>query len=188
VRVDRVVALIIGAGVFGGSGAYLSSHATRHVQAQVSSSPATIPAGIGSPTANGLACSSGMASSTSASLWVDRSIPSNQNAIYRCVLNTDNTTYAWQAPFTVATPSILGATASFGGAFLAIGGSVSNTAAVAGATVGSNCTATRADGTLLPVGLVIDCGVSTPGIATVRISAPLAGTPPGGVYNVRIIL
>lgn len=85
-----------------------------------------------------------------------------------------------------AQAAILGSTASFGGALILLGGTVTSTATVTGAPVGSNCSATRADGTFLAVGLVIDCAVSTAGIATVRISAIIAGTPTAGIYNVRV--
>jgi hypothetical protein len=87
-----------------------------------------------------------------------------------------------------AAPVISGTTVSIGGAIIALGGSVIGTGQVPGATVGSNCVATPSDGSFLPAGIVIDCAVLTPGVATVRLSAVLVGTPPAKTYNVRVTL
>jgi hypothetical protein len=97
----------------------------------------------------------------------------------------DNSVGSWSWDHLLS--PILGSTASFGGALVVLGTSITSTAAVTGASVGSNCVATRADGTFLPVGLNIDCAVLTTGVATVRISALIAGTPASGTYNVRVI-
>lgn len=86
-----------------------------------------------------------------------------------------------------AQPAISGTTVSIGGALILLGGSVTGTGIVTGAAIGSNCIATPTDGTLLPVGIVIDCAVQSLGVATVRLSAAIAGTPPAKTYNVRII-
>jgi hypothetical protein len=82
---------------------------------------------------------------------------------------------------------ILGATASFGGSLILLGSNVTSTATATGAVVGNNCVATRADGTFLGVGMAIDCAILAANVATVRISAIIAGTPPAGIYNVRVI-
>lgn len=86
-----------------------------------------------------------------------------------------------------AQPAISGATVSFGGSLVLLGSSVSQTATVNGAVTGNNCIATRADGTLLAVGLAIDCNVPSANTANVRISALIAGTPTAGIYNIRVI-
>jgi hypothetical protein len=181
---DRLVAgtLFVAAGIVLMNIERFDSH--KAYAQQNSPTPATIMSGSQTPTAAGILCGPGQASTSSASLYNQTGV--SGNSIWKCATN-DGTTYAWQAPFVAATPTILGSTASFGGAALLLGGNVTADAAVAGATVGSNCVATRADGTFLAVGLIIDCKVNTAGIATVRISAVLAGTPTAGVYNVRVI-
>lgn len=85
-----------------------------------------------------------------------------------------------------AQSAISAATVSFGGALVLLGSSVSQTTSVTSSVQGNNCIATRADGTLLPVGLVLDCNVPSNGNVNVRISAIIAGTPPAGVYNIRV--
>jgi hypothetical protein len=157
----------------------------RAVQAQsISSVPAVIMAGIGSPASNGYPCNLGIASSTSTSLYNQRDITAG-NSVWKCALGTDGVTFTWIAPF--STP-INGTTVSIGGALILLGGSVTGTGTVANAPVGSNCVATPSDGSFLPVGIAIDCAVLTSGVATVRLSAVIAGTPPAKTYNVRVIL
>jgi hypothetical protein len=183
---DRLVAgtLFVVAGIVLMNIERLDSH---KAYAQVSTTPATVMAGKGDPITLGMPCGVGNASATTASFFTNRNIGANQNGTWRCVMNADDATYSWLAPYVVPAATILGSTASIGGGALLLGGSVSGTATVTGATQGSNCVATRADGTLLAVGMIIDCAVTAANTATVRVSAVIAGVPTAGVYNVRVI-
>lgn len=79
---------------------YIAAPKIKGAQAQqISSTPATIMAGVGTPAANSIPCNVGAASTVSSSLYNQRETPSGQNAIWKCALATDNVTYAWLAPF-----------------------------------------------------------------------------------------
>jgi hypothetical protein len=86
-----------------------------------------------------------------------------------------------------ALPAISATSVSIGGALIGLGSSVTGIASAPSALAGQNCIATPSDGTLLPVGITIDCAIITSGTATVRLSALIAGTPPAKTYNIRII-
>lgn len=161
----------------------VAAFASIAAQAQVSSTPATILAGVGTPASNSLPCNIGFASTTSTSFYDQRDITTG-NSIWKCKLLPDNVTYAWQAPFN--TP-IIGTTVSIGGSLILLGGNVTGTGTVTGAVVGSNCIATPSNGSFLPVGIAIDCTILTANTATVRLSAIIAGTPSALTYNVRVI-
>lgn len=135
--------------------------------------------GTGSPVSNSsIPCT---ATNLAAHVYIDTQTTPNGSRLWTC----DNSpgTWGWhQLQFPIS-----GSTASFGGSVILLGGSITSTASVPGALVGSNCMATRTDGTFLGVGLVIDCAVLTSGTATIRISALIGGTPPAGTYSVRVI-
>lgn len=132
-------------------------------------------AGNGTPTAAGWACNAGYNNqlfiqwdATNGHIWIcDQSIGS----------------YSWDHQ----TLPIAGTTVSIGGALLILGGSTSGTASVTGAAIGQVCSANASDGTLPPVGIIIDCAVTGTGIVTVRLSAAIAGTPAAKTYNVRLL-
>lgn len=148
--------------------------------------PATIMSGMGTPSSNSIACNAGVANTNTGSLYIQRDITIG-NAIWKCVLLPDGVTYSWVAPF--VSPVIgAGTTVSIGGSLLILNGTVSGTATVTGAVVGSNCVATRSDGSLPIAGMIIDCAVSTANTVTVRLTALIAGTPSATTYNVRVIL
>lgn len=85
---------------------------------------------------------------------------------------------------------LTGTTGSIGGGALLAGASATGTAAIAGATiVGRPCLASPSDGTSiagLGVGVSIGCSITASGIATVVITAGVAGTPTAKTYLVTV--
>lgn len=78
-------------------------------------------------------------------------------------------------------------TGSFGG-LLILGGSTSGTASCTGASiVGQPCQATPSDGTGVSgigIGASVHCAISSSGIATVSVTASVAGTANSKIYTV----
>jgi hypothetical protein len=102
------------------------------------------------------------------------------------IVSSGGTSPAISCPTCLTTSNrILGTTAAFGGALLAIGGYASGTASVPGATVGSACFASPADGVKIS-GTSIDCAVSTSGVATVYLNAIVSLTPTSKTYKVIV--
>jgi len=157
----------------------------HHAYAQQNSpTPATILAGPLTPTAAGLVCGPGMASVSSSSLYNMTGLTGN--TLFKCA-TSDGITYAWQAPYVAATPTILGTTATIGGSLMALNSSVTGTGTVTGATVGQNCLATPSDGTFPPAGIQVACAISASNTATVRLTALISATPAAVVYNIRVL-
>jgi len=155
----------------------------RPAYSQVTVSTASVvPAGMGTPASNGLACSGGMASAATGSFYLQRDAVGN--GIWKCTLASDGATYAWIAP--ANNLGILSSTASIGGAALLLGATTSGTATVTGAVVGTPCIASTSDGTFVS-GVNISCNVTAANVATVTLQAVLAGTPVAKTYNVRVI-
>jgi hypothetical protein len=107
--------------------------------AQQTSATATIPAGNGSPTSQTppMPCDMSHASSSSGSVYLDRSITVG-NAVWKCTLLTDGITYQWNAPFV---SPVLGTatTGTFASQSYLLSGCTSVlTVTIAGATVGTN--------------------------------------------------
>lgn len=118
------------AGIVKGRGVYAQ---------QVSATSATIAAGMGSPVSLSVPCTAGMASDTTASLFLDRSVASGVNAVWRCAKLVDGVTYSWLAPYTMGNQVFYGASGLLAGGKCWTGSVTSNTsgqAAVSWATAG----------------------------------------------------
>lgn len=91
---------------------------------------------------------------------------------------------------TSSTSPLTGTTGSIGGGALLAGASATGTAAIAGATiVGKPCLASPSDGTSLAglgVGVSIGCSITASGVATVVITAGVAGTPTAKTYLITV--
>lgn len=83
---------------------------------------------------------------------------------------------------------ITGTTNSLGGGALIAGQAATATATVTGAnTVGKPCIASPSDGTSLAglgVGVSVGCSITATGVATVVVTASIAGTPTAKTYTV----
>jgi hypothetical protein len=105
-------------------------------QTIVSPTPATTLAGNGSPTSNSITCGIGLASTASATLYVDDSVTTG-NAIWKCA-TPDGVTFNWVQPF-VSPVLAVATTGTFASQSFLLGGCTSvQTVTISGATVGTN--------------------------------------------------
>jgi hypothetical protein len=112
-------------------------HTERTAHAQVSSTPATVPAGADTPLNLGIPCTAGMASSTTGSMFIQTNIKTG-NRIWNCFQDPVSGTPGWVAPF--SSPVLATATTgTFAAQAFILGGCTSiQTVTVPGAVLGTN--------------------------------------------------
>jgi hypothetical protein len=152
----------------------LLSRNLHAAQSQVlSSAPATIMAGTGTPTANSIPCNVGVASATSTSLYNQRDITTG-NSVWKCSLLPDGVTYAWQAPFSAPVLAIATTGTFAAQAFLLSGCTAILTVNITGAAQGNAFTVGPIFATAPTAGT---------NIALLNVVAWFSGT--AGVVNVQ---